>query len=218
MNYEKENLEKLVASSNSYSEVTKKLGLKNFYGNRETVKKYINLYNINIAHFGNYNYKKCGRKKINLPELLTINSNVDNRRLKERLVKESLLDYKCCECGNTGEWNGKSITLQLDHINGVNNDNRLENLRFLCPNCHSQTTTYGGKNLKLKPNKKRYFCDCGVEISNGATTCIICSAKKQRKVERPSREILIIDIENLGYVGTGKKYGVSDNAIRKWLK
>lgn len=56
------------------------------------------------------------------------------------------LEYKCAFCGNTGEWLGQKLTLQLDHINGKNNDYRIENLRFLCPNCHSITPTYAGKN------------------------------------------------------------------------
>jgi 5-methylcytosine-specific restriction endonuclease McrA len=60
-------------------------------------------------------------------------------------VKENRLEYKCANCG-IKEWNNLPLSLQLDHINGVNNDHRLENLRFLCPNCHSQTDTYSGKN------------------------------------------------------------------------
>lgn len=58
------------------------------------------------------------------------------------------MEYKCACCGNTGEWNGRPLVLQLDHINGDNCDNRLENLRFLCPNCHSQTDTFAGRNCK----------------------------------------------------------------------
>ena len=65
--------------------------------------------------------------------------------MRRTIIKENLLPYKCAICGNT-EWNGKTLSLELDHINGINNDNRLENLRFLCPNCHSQTTTYGSRN------------------------------------------------------------------------
>ena len=62
------------------------------------------------------------------------------------LINENRLEYKCAECGNRGEWLGKPLSLQLDHINGKNNDHRIENLRFLCPNCHTQTDTYSGKN------------------------------------------------------------------------
>jgi 5-methylcytosine-specific restriction endonuclease McrA len=69
--------------------------------------------------------------------------------LKSRLLKEKLIEYKCVKCGNTGEWQGEPLSLQLDHINGNNKDHRLENLRLLCPNCHSQTKTYSGKNSKI---------------------------------------------------------------------
>ena len=85
--------------------------------------------------------------KYSLDEILVENSTYTNRyRLKIRLIKENKMNYRCAICGNNGEWNGKPLSLQLDHINGVNNDNRIENLRFLCPNCHSQTETFSGKN------------------------------------------------------------------------
>ena len=67
--------------------------------------------------------------------------------VRQRLINQGIIKYECL-CGNKGEWMGKKITLQLDHINGDNKDHRKENLRFLCPNCHSQTRTYGSKNQK----------------------------------------------------------------------
>jgi 5-methylcytosine-specific restriction endonuclease McrA len=67
--------------------------------------------------------------------------------LKIRLYNEGLKTKQCEECGIV-EWNGSEISFELDHINGVNNDNRIENLRILCPNCHSQTKTFRGKNIK----------------------------------------------------------------------
>lgn len=70
--------------------------------------------------------------------------------LKERIIKDSLFDHQCSECSLTSIWMGKPIVLELDHINGVGNDNRLENLRFLCPNCHSQTSTFRGRNINSK--------------------------------------------------------------------
>lgn len=80
-------------------------------------------------------------------------SSYPRHRLKERIIKENLLKYVCLSCGNDGNWNNAKLTLQLDHINGVNNDHRIENLRFLCPNCHTQQDTYAAKN-KFNPNRQ----------------------------------------------------------------
>jgi 5-methylcytosine-specific restriction endonuclease McrA len=80
-------------------------------------------------------------------KVYTENSSFPRHRLKERLIRENKIPYSCQECSNEGEYNGKKLSLQLDHINGVNNDNRLNNLRFLCPNCHTQQDTYAGKNI-----------------------------------------------------------------------
>lgn len=86
------------------------------------------------------------------------NSNHPRHRVKERIIKENLLPYECSSCSNTGSWQNKKLVLQLDHINGVNNDNRIENLRFLCPNCHSQEDTYAAKNkTNAQRRPKKYY-------------------------------------------------------------
>lgn len=77
--------------------------------------------------------------------IFTENSLYSNELVKQRIVKDNLLEYKCLKCG-IDSWCGETLVLDLDHINGDNKDNRLENLRYLCPNCHSQTHTYKGRN------------------------------------------------------------------------
>ena len=87
------------------------------------------------------------QKSISDSDLFCENSKHPRNVLRNRIIKNNLIPYKCAICGTT-EWLGRNLSLELDHINGINNDNRLENLRFLCPNCHSQTITYGSKNQK----------------------------------------------------------------------
>ena len=84
-------------------------------------------------------------KKIDLKEILEgLHPTYQTLKLKKRLIKENVLDYKCVSC-SIFEWNNKEISLQLDHIDGNNHNHKLENLRLLCPNCHSQTDTWCGK-------------------------------------------------------------------------
>ena len=87
-------------------------------------------------------------RQLNKKDLFRENCKHARSILRRTVLKEGLIPYKCEICGVT-EWNDKTLSLELDHINGINNDNRLENLRFLCPNCHSQTTTYGSRNQQL---------------------------------------------------------------------
>ena len=111
-----------------------------------TLKRRIAELDCDISHFGKKEKTQSPQARYSLDEILIENSTYANiSRLKERLVREGRLEYKCQNCG-IKEWQSKPLSLHLDHINGKNNDHRIENLRFLCPNCHSQTDTYAGRN------------------------------------------------------------------------
>ena len=143
-----EEFKNIVSNANSYSDCLRALGLRTSGGSStDILKRRIKELNCSIEHFNQTN-KKSYQAKYSLEEILIENSSYANiASLKKRLIKEGALEYKCAICGLT-EWLNKPISLQLDHINGINNDHRIENLLFLCPNCHSQTDTFAGKNKK----------------------------------------------------------------------
>lgn len=145
-----EEFKNIIQNANSYSDCMRALGLTTRGGSStERLKQRIEELGCSIEHFGQLNNGKSANAKYDLDEILIENSFYQNiARLKERLLRENKLEYKCAFCGNIGEWLGQKLTLQLDHINGKHNDHRLENLRFLCPNCHSITDTYAGRNKK----------------------------------------------------------------------
>ena len=130
----------LVMSSKYQKDVANALGFKdsgNFH--RQLYKRCAEL-GISLHHFP--------QRNIPIDEILVEHSSFNRTHLLERLFKEKIKEYKCERCGNTGEWQGERLSLQIHHINGIANDNRLENIQILCPNCHSLTDTYAGKNVK----------------------------------------------------------------------
>lgn len=139
---------KLVKESISMSELMRKLGYTANRGNSyKGLKNYLIENNIDFSHFLGKAHGTTNNTKYALKEIMVENSTYYNMTsFKNRLIKANLIEYKCSWCGIT-EWNGKPLILQLHHINGDNRDNRLENLTFLCPNCHSQTNNFSGKNM-----------------------------------------------------------------------
>ena len=140
--------------STSVRQVLSYLGLKEAGGNYAQIKKYLKAYNIKTDHFKGRGWNKglrgIGKPRISLAKILVKNSSFQSFKLKKRLFATGLKTAQCEECG----WSQKSkdgrIPLELDHINGDSHDNRLKNLRVLCPNCHSLKPTHRGRNLKKR--------------------------------------------------------------------
>lgn len=219
VNYDYDEVLKAVEESISFAEVFRKLDKTKSGDSYKALKGYINRNNIDTSHFNPYVNNRIIRSVKDISEWLQWGTNIGSSDLKRKIYKEGLKERKCELCGQGEEWMGKKMSLILDHINGISNDNRLENLRIVCPNCNATLDTHckGYKKdrkvksikekkpiVKKKKEKKEFNRD-EFNIS-------------QRKVERPSLELLLTDIKELGYRGTGKKYSVSDNSIRKWIK
>lgn len=146
-NFTKEQLEEIVQNSYSLREVLKAIGYTVTGDNNNTLKKRLQEYNIDYSHFS---LKGRNRTVRNEENVFCINSTASQKTLRSWYEKGNYTEYKCAICGQEPFWNGKKLTLTLDHINGHNHDDRLENLRWICPNCDRQLDTFAGKNLLNK--------------------------------------------------------------------
>ncbi len=144
-------LKSIIEKSKSQKEVLEKMKIRSAGGNFKTLRKYIKLYNLDTSHFiKNYDgiVKINKDRKMSTDEILVENSNYNRNLLKNRLYNEGLKDRKCEKCGQDENWKGEKMSLILDHKNGIHNDNRLKNLRIVCPNCNATLDTHCGKNIK----------------------------------------------------------------------
>ena len=140
-----------VRQSKSYRQVLNQLGLKEAGGNYATLKRRINELGLDISHMTGqvWNRGTAQALHVQIEEYLNNRRPIQTYKLKRRLMREGLFEHKCYSCGLTN-WKGLPIPLELEHKNGNPQDNTLDNLTLLCPNCHALTATYRGKNKKSK--------------------------------------------------------------------
>jgi len=213
----KEKLIDVVNDATSISEILSHFGLLNKGGNYRTLKQRLDEDDLDYSHIKLGLHSNSGRAfkriKTSLKDILIENSTFDRSHLKLRLLKENILLNECVICKQPPLWNGKPLSLQLDHINGISDDNRLENLRILCPHCHSQTENFAGKNKKDKSKKS-----LGQLPSQLASNCRNQPRINSRKVNRPTKEELNKLLWEKPTTEIAKQFGVSDKAIGKWAK
>lgn len=227
---------KAVAMSRSYAEALRNLGMKPAGGNHRLFRKWVDeVWQIPTDHFDPDEVRSetlRRRKRVPLAEVMIEHSTYSRSNLKPRLFAEGL-KTRCCEaCGQGEKWRGGRMALILDHINGIPDDHRLENLRILCPNCAATLATHCGRK-NLIPVEPRSCCHCSRDFVPRDHRQRYCSRAcgsrwdrerlrgprpDARKVERPPYEQLMREIAETSYLAVGRKYGVSDNAIRKWVR
>lgn len=212
--FSEEEFIKIIQESQSYTECLKKMGYSSNSGSSTAkLHKKIQELNIDVSHF-----TRSVPIKRNEDNIFILDSTVSQKVLRNWYKKGNYSEYKCAICGQEPFWNGKELTLILDHINGYNSDDRLENLRWVCPNCNYQLDTTNGKNINHGQHKTNYCIDCGKIISLVSIRCKSCEGKyRMQQTEMIlSRDELKDLIRTVPFVQIGKIYGVTDNAIRKW--
>ncbi|MFA5766336.1 MAG: HNH endonuclease signature motif containing protein [Candidatus Paceibacterota bacterium] len=220
----------IARESYSVCDVMIKLGLVPMGGNHKLYKK----------RLAGITFKKrppseiIGKRRPLVDYLVQDGPIISTSKLKKRLLKAGLKKEVCEICGQGPIWNEKPLILHLDHEDGNNRNCKLENLRILCPNCHTQTPTYAVSTQRKEPREiidgivrprnliKCSSCGCRLKKRSKTGLCRKCYIIKfpppRKASNRPTIDVLLKEIAELGYCGVGRKYGVSDSAVRKWRK
>jgi hypothetical protein len=201
-------------------------------GAHQVLKKYAGLWGIATGHFDPYAAVRGAgaARRQPLEEILVEGSTFSRNHLKERLYAAGLKQPTCELCGQGEVWRGEVMGMILDHINGVSNDHRLENLRIVCPNCAATLDTHCARTRRVKRSEQDCL-RCGTPFRPKTAAQRYCSREcgtrwdrsgiprpGARRVDRPPYPQLLREVKALGFSAAGRRYGVSDNAIRKWLR
>ena len=197
----------LIKNSANIAEVLFKLGYTvkgNSWGYSQVKQRMTDL-NLSSANFKGKNayYETNKEREISPDKLFRINCKHTRTVLRRNIIRNNLLPYKCAICG-ISKWNNKTLSLELDHINGMNNDNRLENLRFLCPNCHSQTTTYGSRNQQRNESTYEITDELRELVSN--TYNKVNSVKRVSSILGIRRKVVTAIVNETGQKHSNQKY------------
>lgn len=217
-----EEFAQLVAESQTISEIQRRLSLTTKGAGYKYVKARILEDGLSTVHFKQPKppSTQVMTKEEALVKMFVKDSTFHNTTVKKYLLRYKLIPYQCI-CGLSTVWNNLPLVLEIDHKNGDTQDQRLDNLRWLCGNCHGQTQTFSGKNIKLKFFKiTRYCSSCNAPISRKTKTfkCRDCSQKRLHKINWPTRTELFHLVWTTPAIKLGTQLGVSDVAVATYCK
>jgi hypothetical protein len=212
----------------SWAESLRRLGMCSTGGGGRVLQKYAVLWKLPTDHFRPTGRPPRARRE--LAELLVEGSTARSSKLKPRLYAAGLKRPVCELCGQDEHWRDRRMSLILDHINGIREDNRLGNLRIVCPNCNATLETHCGRNARVL-RRDRACLRCHAVFTPQYDTQRYCSRAcgtrhnqgrpglpGVRRAERPPIDELVSAIAEAGYEAVGRRFGVSGNAIRKWVR
>lgn len=206
-----EEFAKIVSESYTYKEVLEKLGYHHSGGAYITLRKRIKALNLSTEHMTPT--KRYGRAQNKIPDEDIFVKGSTYCKVRDRVLQNNMLPYVCAICGQEPMWKGKPLTLTLDHINGDHYDNRIENLRFVCPNCDTQLDTYGAK------NKKKYGAPNKESVTKKTSRKPVSKKTPNLVSTKVTKEEFLKVLKNFeSFTELGRKFGVSDNAVRKWCR
>lgn len=140
------------------------------------------------------------------------------RTIKARLFREGVFEHRCYSC-DLDSWQGQSIPLTIDHIDGDNTNNRIENLTPLCWNCHALTPTFGARNRKRSQSPSS-TCECGQPKNKRSVRCVSCARRvlsELKDASYPATDVLVRGVEELGYAGYSRTLRLSNTGLKKLL-
>ncbi len=223
--YSEAELRAVVPRATNLTEVLRHFGLRPAGGNHRLLRRWLDTWGISTEHFMGTPHGPPRREPIALEEVLVLGSTYQRSQIKQRLYDTGLKQRRCELCGQGEEWRGRRMSLILDHINGIADDNRLENLRIVCPNCAATLETHCGRaNRRGRPPKDCLHCGASFtpKFREQRYCSRTCGARydreARRRVVRPPYEQLLAEVAATSWCAVGRKYGVSDNAVRKWVR
>ena len=210
-----QHIKDVISANKTRSDVIKSLKRSPTTSMYRRLRTFEREHNVDVSHYTPWNVKGTKRpnptnRKLTSDQIFQQNSPVSQAVVRNRVIRDGLLPYVCNKCNNSGTWMGETITLQLEHKNGKHSDHRLNNLCFMCPNCHSQTSTYCGRNVSGKKQRATPRSTYLTQINTSA------NERNKKLVDRLTSSN--IDITVRGWkTEVASLLGIPPQRVKRWM-